>query len=97
MTLEEIQFLKQMNLSLPRLCPNCRHYSRLALRNRPKFYTRQWQCAGSHSSNGVYKNSSSNHRVHENDKPCTVEFETSYLPQSDEIVYCEQCYLTEIV
>ncbi len=24
----ELQFYKQMNLALPRLCPNCRHYSR---------------------------------------------------------------------
>ncbi len=30
---EEYQFYKRMNLPLPRLCPNCRHYERLSQRN----------------------------------------------------------------
>ena len=37
---EELAFLKRMNIPLPRLCPNCRHYERLTLRNPPKFYHR---------------------------------------------------------
>jgi len=37
---EEYQFYKCMNLPLPRLCPNCRHYERLAQRNPMKLWHR---------------------------------------------------------
>ena len=30
---QELQFYKRMNLPLPRVCPNCRHYGRLKQRN----------------------------------------------------------------
>ena len=30
------------------------------------------------------------------DKPCPNEFETSYSPDSPEIVYCEECYKREV-
>ena len=44
---EELIFLRRMNIPLPRLCPNCRHYERLALRNSPVFYKRQCgKCGG---------------------------------------------------
>ena len=38
---EEYQFYKRMNLPLPRLCPNCRHYERLAQRNPLKLWHRK--------------------------------------------------------
>jgi len=59
-------------LPLPRLCPNCRHYERLTLRNPPKFYNRT--CA-----------------------KCNAEFETSYAPERQEIIYCERCYQQEVI
>jgi len=31
------------------------------------------------------------------DQPCSNEFETSYAPERREIVYCEGCYLREVV
>src|SRR3989339_1064007 len=37
---KEVDFCKRMNIPLPRLCPNCRHYERLQLRNSPHFYHR---------------------------------------------------------
>jgi hypothetical protein len=37
---EELQFLKQKNLPLPRYCPNCRHFQRLEYRNYFKLYSR---------------------------------------------------------
>jgi hypothetical protein len=37
---KEVDFCKRMNIPLPRLCPNCRHYERLQLRNSPRFYHR---------------------------------------------------------
>ena len=37
----EFKFLKKMNLPLPRLCPNCRHYERLNQRNPFKLWHRK--------------------------------------------------------
>ena len=36
----ELQFYKQKNLPLPRLCPNFRHYERLKYRNPMRLYKR---------------------------------------------------------
>ena len=38
---EELSFYKRMNLPLPRLCPNCRHYARLQQRNPLKLWHRK--------------------------------------------------------
>ena len=38
---EELAFYRRMNLPLPRLCPNCRHYERLSQRNPMKLWHRQ--------------------------------------------------------
>ena len=79
---EEIKFYKRMSLPLPRLCPNCRHYQRLKLRNPLKLWDRQCMC------------DKENH-FHGKDK-CKIEFKTSYSPERLEIVYCEKCYQQEI-
>jgi len=91
---QELAFYRQMNLPLPRLCPNCRHYQRLKQRNPLKLWHRSCQCSGEKSSNGVYQNTVSH--SHGNN-PCPTEFETSYAPERPEIVYCEQCYQAEVV
>jgi hypothetical protein len=36
----ELQFYRAMNLALPRMCPNCRHYRRLGLRTPFKLWDR---------------------------------------------------------
>jgi hypothetical protein len=36
----ELEFYRKMNLALPRLCPNCRHYARLAQRTPFKLWDR---------------------------------------------------------
>ena len=38
---EELQFYQRMNLPIPRLCPNCRHYERLSKRNPLKLWHRK--------------------------------------------------------
>ena len=38
---EELSFLKYHNISLPRYCPNCRHYERLSQRNPLKLWHRK--------------------------------------------------------
>jgi len=67
----EIQFYRAMNLALPRLCSNCRHYQRLAQRTPFKLWDRK--CA-----------------------KCGKDIKTSYAPDRQEIIYCEQCYNLEV-
>ncbi|MFZ1019902.1 MAG: hypothetical protein WAN61_02845 [Minisyncoccia bacterium] len=78
----EYQFYQRMNLPIPHLCPNCRHYQRLKQRNPLKLWHRQCMC------------DKKNHANHS--EKCEVEFETSYAPERPEIVYCEKCYQQEV-
>ena len=39
-TKQELQFYKLLNIPLPRICQNCRHYARFALRNPAKLWHR---------------------------------------------------------
>jgi len=91
---QELQFYKRMSLPLPRLCPNCRHYQRLKQRNPLNLWHRICTCVGAKSDNGVYTNTISH--FHGADH-CPNEFETSYAPDRPEIVYCENCYNSEVV
>jgi len=93
---QELAFLKKMNLPLPRLCPNCRHYQRIKQRNPLKLWHRKCQCAGETSENKVYQNTA-DHIHHSKTEHCQNEFETTYAPERPEIVYCEACYLREVV
>lgn len=90
----ELDFYKKMNLPLPRLCQNCRFSDRLKFINPPQFWHAKCQCAGAGDDRKIYKNSASH--FHGSDH-CPGEFETSYSPDKKEIVYCEQCYNTEIL
>src|SRR3989338_3170990 len=93
---QELAFLRKMNLPLPRLCPNCRHYQRIKQRNPLKLWHRKCQCTGETSEYEVYQNTA-DHIHHTKDQPCQNEFETTYAPERPEIVYCEECYLREVV
>jgi len=91
---QELQFYRKMKLPLPRLCPNCRHYARARERNPLRLWHRKCTCAGAKSDNNVYTNTISH--FHGADH-CPNEFETSYAPERPEIVYCENCYNSEVV
>ncbi|KKQ89261.1 MAG: hypothetical protein UT12_C0018G0005 [Candidatus Curtissbacteria bacterium GW2011_GWC2_38_9] len=94
---QELEFLKKEKLPIPRLCPNCRHYQRLKHRNPLKLWHRQCECGGQ-KSKLKGQNQYQNTIKHEHgDSPCPNEFETSYAPERSEIVYCEECYLREVV
>ncbi|MCX6721780.1 MAG: hypothetical protein NTY04_01115 [Candidatus Staskawiczbacteria bacterium] len=43
---DELDFYKRMNLPLPRLCPNCRHYGRVRQRNPMKLWHRKCMKSG---------------------------------------------------
>ena len=97
---DELAFYRRMNLPLPKLCPNCRHYQRLKQRNPLKLWHRQCVCDGSASSPQVttsYKYKNTTKHPHHPEGRCPNEFETPYAPERKEIVYCEQCYQAEVV
>lgn len=79
---EEFKFYKRMSLPLPRLCPNCRHYQRIGLRNPLRLWERNCMCEKENHFHGQEK--------------CVVEFKTSYAPDRPEIIYCEKCYQQEV-
>jgi hypothetical protein len=89
----ELQFYRRMKLPLPRLCFHCRHFELVSWRNKPALYPRKCECAGVRARKGDYHNEAKHFH---GDAPCPNEFETSYEPNRPEIVYCEQCYNSEI-
>lgn len=91
---QELQFYRQMDIPLPRLCSNCRYYGRLTKRTPMSLWRRSCQCAGAQSENKTYQNTISHFH---NEEHCPKEFETPYAPDRPEIVYCEQCYQSEVV
>jgi hypothetical protein len=93
---DDLAFYKRLNIPIPDLCPNCRHYRRASLRNPMQTWHRKCQCSGSASENGKYKNLDQAHASHALADPCPNEFETSYAPDRPEIVYCEKCYQAEL-
>ena len=95
-TSQELQFYRKMNLPLPTLCPNCRHFERLAKRNPFKLWRRQCMCAGIASESEDYTNVGNTHPSHTPNQHCPKKFETSYASERPEIVYCEQCYQAEV-
>lgn len=90
---QELSLYRKLDIPIPALCPNCRHYERLEKRNLPKSWKRTCDCNGTVSKSGVYQNTA----THEHGAaPCGAEFQTSYSPEKPDIVYCEACYNTEI-
>lgn len=90
----ELNFLKKHKLPIPRQCVNCRHAERISWRNSFKLYKKKCFCGGEKSLNTAYQNTAK----HSHDtEPCPNEFETSYSPDRPEIVYCENCYNSEVV
>lgn len=88
-TLQEFEFYKSQNLPLPQHCPNCRHARRFKERNAIKLQKRKCGCVISNE----YKNTIEHFH---GSNPCPNEFETAYVPEKKDIVYCEQCYQAEI-
>src|SRR3989339_367947 len=80
-TQNELQFYRTYNITLPTLCPNCRHYERLLKRQPIKLWHRSCMCE--QDNHGHVGN-------------CQNEFETSYAPEKPETVYCLDCYRKEV-
>ncbi|OGI67430.1 hypothetical protein A3A05_02285 [Candidatus Nomurabacteria bacterium RIFCSPLOWO2_01_FULL_41_12] len=78
---DELSFYRQMNLPIPRYCPNCRYHQRLVWKNPFHFYERECMCELSN---------------HDHDGKCTNAFETMYAPNRPEKIYCKECYQKEV-
>ncbi len=105
---EELMFYRKMNLPLPRLCSNCRHFGRMTRRNPVRLWRRRCTCDGRESEISLpaqagnkelgdkspYRNTTPHFH---DEKPCPNEFDTPYAPDRPEAVYCEQCYQSEVV
>ncbi len=92
-TERELEIYYRLGVPAPRLCPNSRHFERTKHRNPIQFWAQKCHCGGIASKNKLYQNTA-NH-FHETES-CPNEFETSFAPDRPEIVYCEQCYNSEI-
>ena len=89
----ELKFYREMNLPLPQLCPDSRHMERIKYRNPLSLWKRKCEC-NSERSQTIYQNTATHeHGVAE----CSNEFETAYASGRPELIYCEQCYLKEVV
>lgn len=79
----ELQFYRQMGLPIPKRAPLQRHKDRMAQLLPRKLFSRQCQ----------YEHINHNH----GNSRCPTIIETPYSPERPEIVYCEACYLREVV
>ncbi|MCR4328155.1 MAG: zinc-ribbon domain-containing protein [Patescibacteria group bacterium] len=86
----ELDFYRRTNTPIPRLCPECRYRRRLTLRLPRKLWHRQCMC-----DYKIHENTAKH--AHHPEGQCPNEFETPYVPERKEIVYCEACYNAEIV
>ena len=91
---QELDFYRGQNIALPRWCPECRYQNRFNQRNSFRLYHRRCECSVAPSNKGTYPNVLKH--FHGADH-CPNEFETSYGPEREEIIYCEQCYNSEVV
>jgi len=78
---DELRYLKQFSLPLPRECPQCRMFARRAMHLPYRLWHRSCSCE---------------EKSHNHDGKCLNEFETSYAPDRPEKVYCESCYNKEV-
>ncbi len=91
---KELDFYRRFNLPIPTKHPHIRLIERVKKRDPLKLWIRTCTCAGPGSANSLYRNTAQ-HFHKEN--ACPNTFETSFSPDRPEIVYCEQCYNSEIV
>ncbi len=92
----EIQFYKNLQIPLPRLCPDCRHARRMHARGPNRLWNRQCMCKGVVSDSPLATSEYQNTATHSHENNlCPNEFQTPFAPDRKEILYCEDCYNRE--
>jgi hypothetical protein len=91
---QELSFYRSNTIPVPGYCFFCRLGDLYHRRGSVKLWHRACQCVGVASANSIYKNIAAH--FHGTGK-CSNTFETSYAPDRSEIIYCEQCYNSEVV
>lgn len=81
LTEAEKNFYKSLNLSRPIYCNRCRLQDRIIRRNPRALWQGRCMCTKPH---------------HNHSGQCEHEFQTTYSPEREEIIYCEDCYQREI-
>ncbi|MES2930937.1 MAG: hypothetical protein V4665_04105 [Patescibacteria group bacterium] len=90
---DELSFYRRRGIPLPRECPNCRYYRRLAYRNPTYVRDTTCMCLGDDAANGVYQNTA----AHEHGTgPCGKDIPTTIPEDSGIIIYCNECYKKEV-
>lgn len=89
----ELSFYRRRKIPLPRQCPNCRYYRRLAYRNPTLLRDTICMCMGENLGNDVYENTA----LHQHGPlPCGKDISTTIDSNSDFIIYCDECYKKEV-
>lgn len=90
-TNDELSFYRRRGIPLPRECPNCRYYRRLAYRNFTSLKETVCMCDGENKN--IFKNTV----LHQHGAgACNKKIETTIDPNSGFIIYCEECYKKEV-
>lgn len=89
----ELGLYRKIGVPVPRECPECRHLRRNAVAGERRLWRRACTCIGMASEIGGYQNTADHFHAAER---CPNTFETAYPPESPAIVYCEQCYQSEV-
>ena len=96
-TPRELGFYRRLNVPLPRLCSDCRHFGRIAGKKKYQLWERGCMCEGKKSKNPISYVEYTNQTKHfHNESPCPNQFNTSYSSEDREIIYCSECYQSEI-
>ena len=80
---DEVEFYKQFDIPYPKLCPNCRHFERLAKRNPLQLWKRT--CARCSKA------------IETSYAPDPRYAEGSGEASRPEIIYCDSCYKAEFL
>lgn len=79
---QELDLYRRMEVPIPRRCFPCRHAARMSKRNPYELWHRRCMCTLDN---------------HSHTQQCSNEFETTYSADRPEVIYCENCYNTEVV
>ncbi len=78
----ELEFHRQKQIPLARICPACRYHERLQFRSPMKLFARVCSCT---------------EQEHGHTGHCMNSFESTYSPEGKELVYCESCYQKALI